>query len=189
MPKFHNPGTLRIIWYTHDGSRGIKDFELHEYALVREKFDVLLALDDVRRVVIMGYSGQNPYVRDAGAGGWGERKGKLEKEMDRMQEESKRAREAKEKIETAKIDANRAEGSNAHMSLKTGPSLIPTSNSTDVKKGRYTGMDSAKEGRTGTILDIEDIIERSDRADEEKRREAEEKTWKENDGLLSGEMV
>jgi hypothetical protein len=40
----------------------MKDYELHEYALVRRNFDVLLDLPEVRRVVIMGYSGQNPYI-------------------------------------------------------------------------------------------------------------------------------
>jgi hypothetical protein len=61
-PKFHKPGRLRIIWYTHDGYRGFKDYELYEFALVRKNFDALLDLDEVRRVVIMGYSEQNPYT-------------------------------------------------------------------------------------------------------------------------------
>lgn len=41
----------------------------------------------------------------------------------------------------------------------------------------------------GELVDIEGIIEQSDRQDEEKRRKVEDKTWKESEGLLSGEMV
>jgi hypothetical protein len=178
VPKFHHPGTLRVIWWTHDGSQGMKDFELHDYILVREKFDVLLDLEDVRRVVVMGYSGQNPYVRNQGMAGWGERKGQLEKEKEKMEEEARRAREAKEREE-----AKWREERGLNTDLKKGPAFNPGVGSSK------EGMDNAKEGRVGTILDIEDIIEQSERAEEERLRELEEKTFKENDGLLSGEMV
>jgi hypothetical protein len=172
VPKFHNTGTLRIIWWTHDGNRGLKDFELHEFMIVREKFDVLLALPDVRRVLIMGYSGQNPYLLRPGGRG-----DKLEREMGRMEAEGKRAREARDRDEGMGADSGgkNGEGSSTGGGLGAG--------------SRYQGMDNTKEGRGNAILDIEDIIERSDRAEEEKRREQEERLWKENDGLLSGEMV
>jgi hypothetical protein len=63
VPKFHPPGKLRIVWYTHDGSQGLKDYDLHQYVHVRDNFDVLLDRPEIHRVIIMGYSGQNPYVR------------------------------------------------------------------------------------------------------------------------------
>lgn len=45
------------------------------------------------------------------------------------------------------------------------------------------------EGKTGTLVDIEEVIEQNDRAEEEKRRRESDKIWEENEGLLSGEMV
>jgi hypothetical protein len=161
VPKFHNPGILRVIWYTHDGSRGFKDYDLHEYATVRDSFDVLLALPEVRRVVIMGYSGQNPYIlgKRQGNGKESERVDKLESEMDRIKEEGRRAR----------LEQRRMEGRDV--------------------KDRYQAADNSKEGRTGKLVDINAVIEKSDRVEEQRRKEQEDKTWKENDGLLSGEMV
>jgi hypothetical protein len=38
----------------------MKDYDLHEYEQVRANFDVLLNIPEIRRVVIQGYSGQNP---------------------------------------------------------------------------------------------------------------------------------
>jgi hypothetical protein len=161
VPKFHNPGTLRVIWYTNGGSRGFKDYDLHEYATVRDSFDVLLALPEVRRVVIMGYSGQNPYIlgKRQGNGKESERADKLESEMDRIKEEGRRAR----------LEQRKMEGRDW--------------------KDRYQAADSNKEGRTGKLVDINAVIEKSDKVEEQRRKEQEDKTWKENDGLLSGEMV
>lgn len=86
VPKFHEPGKLRIIWWTQEGNEGMKDYELHQYALVRDNFDVLLALPEVRRVVIMGYSGQNPYVLgDRGTNPWAEKFGREWKRTKRQQ--------------------------------------------------------------------------------------------------------
>lgn len=62
VPKPLNPGQLRIVWWTHEGHQGMKDYELHQYELVRNNFDSLLNLPDVRRVLIEGYSGQNPFI-------------------------------------------------------------------------------------------------------------------------------
>lgn len=165
VPKFLNPGTLRIIWYTYDGNEGLKDYELHEYALVRDNFDVLLKLDEVRRVVIMGYSGQNPYILgDGGRNPWQDR---FEREFKRMGVEGRQARLAQEKTEhgMGKEERERMERE---------------------KKER---LDNSKEARMGKLVDIEGIIEEHDRAEEERMRIKRETHWKESDGLLTGEMV
>jgi signal transduction histidine kinase len=165
VPKFLNPGTLRIIWYTHDGNEGLKDYELHEYALVRDNFDVLLRLDEVRRVVIMGYSGQNPYILgDGGRNPWQDR---FQREFKKMGREGREAKLAQEKMEGTvhREDRDRKERE---------------------KKER---LDNSKEARTGKLVDIEGVIEEHDRAEEERMRIAREAHWKESDGLLTGEMV
>ncbi len=117
----------------------MKDYELHEHAQVRGNFHLLLGMEEVRRVVIWGYSGQNPYILGGeGRNLWvekGKRQGREEEE-----------------------------------------------------KNKET-MDNSKEGRTGMLVDIEDVIARHDKAEEAKRREEEGKIWKENEGLLSGQMV
>jgi hypothetical protein len=48
---------------------------------------------------------------------------------------------------------------------------------------------SDSKGKTGTLVDIEEVIDQNDRAEEERRRIESDKTWQENEGLLSGEMV
>ncbi|RAL62344.1 hypothetical protein DID88_004910 [Monilinia fructigena] len=40
--KFHNPGTLRIIFWTAEGKECIKDYELHEYKVVREAWEIVV---------------------------------------------------------------------------------------------------------------------------------------------------
>ncbi len=112
-------------------------------------------------MVIMGYSGQNPYIlgKRQGNGKESERVDKLESEMDRIKEEGRRAR----------LEQRRMEGRDV--------------------KDRYQAADNSKEGRTGKLVDINAVIEKSDRVEEQRRKEQEDKTWKENDGLLSGEMV
>jgi hypothetical protein len=164
VPRFLNPGTLRIIWYTHDGNEGMKDYELHEYALVRENFDVLLGLDEVRRVVVMGYSGQNPYI--LGAGGRNPWQDKFRREFQKMDREAREAKEAQETVER-------------------GFSIDERKQTEKEKKERLGSRDS----RAGKIVDIEGIIEEHDREEEEKMRILREKHWKESDGLLTGEMV
>jgi hypothetical protein len=64
VTKFHPPGQLRIIWWTNDGTRGMQDYDLHKYALVRDNFYALDAMKEVTRVIVMGYPGQNPYMLD-----------------------------------------------------------------------------------------------------------------------------
>jgi len=51
------------------------------------------------------------------------------------------------------------------------------------------GHRSDDKGKSGTLVDIEEVIEQNDRAEEERRRLESEKIWEENEGLLSGEMV
>ena len=158
VPPILRYGTLRIEWWTHDAHHGLKDYQLHEYVLVKQNFDLLIGMkDEVRRVIVKGWAGQNPFVhteegrrlasgifyadkKGLGAGrelgGWGD----LEREKKRRQQQ-----EARFNAET--------------------------------------------EGRSGTVVDIEGVIEAHDRKEEERRREEEGKIWKENEGLLSGGMV
>lgn len=145
VPKYHGPGTLRIIWYTQDGNQGMKDYGLHEYAQVRDNFDVLLDLPEVRRVLIMGYSGQNPYLYVGDGSGLGEK-------MDKSRREKERGGKARQERQKEVFD-------------------------------------NEEEGRTGKAVDIEGLIEMHDKKEEEKRREVEERIWKENEGLLTGNMV
>jgi hypothetical protein len=139
----------------------MKDYELHQYALVRENFDVLLAMPEVRRVVIMGYAGQNPYiVGDRGTNPWAEKFGR---DWTRLKKERQRA----------------AVGASGMKSEKE---------EVDEERTRER-MDASKEGRIGKVVDIEKIIEENDRVEEEARRKEEERIAHENEGLLSGEMV
>jgi len=137
----------------------MKDYELHEYALVRRNFDVLLELDEVRRVVVIGYSGQNPYV--LGAGGRNPFQDRFARELKKANRDAKHA-----KLEQKKMEK--------------GPSVAQET------KQR---MDSSNKGSTGRLIDIEEIIEEHDRDEEERMRIARERHWKESDGLLTGEMV
>lgn len=53
----------------------------------------------------------------------------------------------------------------------------------------FIGAPKIEKGKSGTLVDIEDVIEQNDRAEEERRRVDGDKIWRENEGLLSGEMV
>jgi hypothetical protein len=88
VPRPHLPGNLRVIWYTTDGNQGLKDYQLHEYAQVRENFDELLKMDEIRRVVIMGYPSENPYVVEPGG-----KKSKLAKQLDKKMQRIREDRE------------------------------------------------------------------------------------------------
>jgi hypothetical protein len=139
----------------------MKDYELHQFALVRENFDVLLALPEVRRVVIMGYSGQNPYVLgDRGSNPWAEKFGR---DWARLRHERKQA--------------------------SVGASGMKTEKEEEDEEKTRARMDASKEGRVGKLVDIEKIIEENDKAEEEARQREEERIVHENEGLLSGEMV
>lgn len=139
----------------------MKDYELHQYALVRENFDVLLAMPEVRRVVIMGYPGQNPYiVGDRGTNPWAEKFGR---DWQRLRRETKRA--------------------------SVGARGMKTEKEEEDEERTQERMDASKEGRVGKLVDIEKLIEDNDRLEEEARKKEEERITSENDGLLSGEMV
>lgn len=63
VPPILRYGTLRIEWWTHDKHHGLKDYQLHEFVLVKQNFDLLVGMhDEVRRVSVRGWEGQNPYV-------------------------------------------------------------------------------------------------------------------------------
>lgn len=46
-----------------------------------------------------------------------------------------------------------------------------------------------KKSQSGMLLDIEEVIEQNDKAEEERQRIESARIWEENEGLLSGEMV
>jgi hypothetical protein len=98
VPRPHLPGNLRVIWYMTDGNQGLKDYQLHEYVQVRENFNELLKMDEIRRVVIMGYPSENPYTIEAGG-----KKSKLAKQLDKkMQRIREDRREVKKNMEKDK---------------------------------------------------------------------------------------
>jgi len=69
----------------------MKDYELHEYTLVRQAFDEALKQPDVARCMVMGFSGQNPYVNASGGSNpWVEkfkREAKAEKQRQKFADE------------------------------------------------------------------------------------------------------
>jgi len=95
VPKPLEPGMLRLIFWTHDNSQGIKDYPLHEYAGVQDAFNEALQQPEVRRCMVMGFSGQNPYILgDGGKNPWVE---KFEREARNRKREQKET-ERKEKL-------------------------------------------------------------------------------------------
>jgi len=62
VPPFLEPGELRIVWWTTDGNEGNKDYPLRKYREVRDQYETLLNHPDVKRCLITGYPGQNPYA-------------------------------------------------------------------------------------------------------------------------------
>lgn len=63
VPPVLRYGTLRIEWWTHSNHHGLKDYQLHEFVLVKQNFDLLVSMhDEVRRVLVRGWEGQNPFV-------------------------------------------------------------------------------------------------------------------------------
>lgn len=76
----------------------------------------------------------------------------------------------------AKILQGRAEGTTRDNRFSGG-------NDNKESSGSHNG------GRMGTLVDIDGVIEQNDKEEEERRRIDADKIWKENEGLLSGEMV
>ncbi|KAM3420004.1 hypothetical protein BST61_g3315 [Cercospora zeina] len=52
-------GYLRIVFFTHTGTQGQKDFPLHKWEAVKEMFDSLS--EEGFRPYIIGYSNENPF--------------------------------------------------------------------------------------------------------------------------------
>ncbi|CZS94541.1 uncharacterized protein RAG0_04489 [Rhynchosporium agropyri] len=101
VPKFHETGVLRIYFWTIDGTQGLKDYELREYQKVKEDWNKLLDLPDVRRALVMGYSGQNPYT--LGNNPWVE---KFQREAKKAARAVKEREEWDEKSRQRKRDNN-----------------------------------------------------------------------------------
>ena len=53
------PAHLRIIWYTHVGNQGTRDFPIYKADAVKEMYDSLAA--EGFRPMILGWSAENPY--------------------------------------------------------------------------------------------------------------------------------
>lgn len=60
-----DPGNIRLIWYTHVGNEGIRDFPLYKAEVVKEMFDSLAT--EGFRPMILGWSGENPYPMIGGS--------------------------------------------------------------------------------------------------------------------------
>ncbi|KAI9053651.1 hypothetical protein LZ554_002605 [Drepanopeziza brunnea f. sp. 'monogermtubi'] len=88
VPKFHELGVLRIYFYTQEGKIGHKDYELREYEKVKEDWNKALELPEVRRAVVMGYSGQNPYT--LGHNPWVEKFKKDKRNQERAEAQRKK---------------------------------------------------------------------------------------------------
>ncbi|KXL50444.1 hypothetical protein M433DRAFT_176420 [Acidomyces richmondensis BFW] len=59
------PGKIRLVWYTHAGNEGQRDYPLYMAYTVKEMFDSLS--DEGFRPMIVGYSAENPYPMIGGA--------------------------------------------------------------------------------------------------------------------------
>lgn len=60
-----DPGQLRLIWYTHVGTEGHRDFPLHRAYAVKDMFDSLS--DAGFRPMVLGWSGENPFPMIGGS--------------------------------------------------------------------------------------------------------------------------
>ena len=69
----------RLIIIQTDGKEGNRDYELKEHDEVRRGFEKLAGLQEVARVMVLGYASQNPYAI------YGE-----ESEFERLEREKKR---------------------------------------------------------------------------------------------------
>jgi hypothetical protein len=60
-----DPGMLRLIWYTHAGNEGSREFPLHKADAVKEMFDSLS--DEGFRPMVLGWSAENPFPMIGGS--------------------------------------------------------------------------------------------------------------------------
>ncbi|KAL1303445.1 hypothetical protein AAFC00_006834 [Neodothiora populina] len=109
VPKALYPGNLRLTWWTTDNKQGLRDYELHQHALVKLQYDSLCELPDVRRCMILGFSGQNPYILTFGQNIWQE-KFKREKRANNAkwlspEEREKRLAERQKRLDAAGVAA------------------------------------------------------------------------------------
>ncbi|TKA80078.1 hypothetical protein B0A55_02472 [Friedmanniomyces simplex] len=54
-----DPGNIQLVWYTHAGAQGTRNYPLHKSLLVKEMFDSLST--EGFRPLILGWSAENPY--------------------------------------------------------------------------------------------------------------------------------
>ncbi|KAK1061674.1 hypothetical protein LTR12_009008 [Friedmanniomyces endolithicus] len=54
-----DPGKIQLVWYTHAGAQGTRNYPLHKCHLVKEMFDSLST--EGFRPLILGWSAENPY--------------------------------------------------------------------------------------------------------------------------------
>ncbi|KAK0260232.1 hypothetical protein LTR91_011246 [Friedmanniomyces endolithicus] len=54
-----DPGKIQLLWYTHAGAQGTRNYPLHKCHLVKEMFDSLST--EGFRPLILGWSAENPY--------------------------------------------------------------------------------------------------------------------------------
>ncbi|KAK5127813.1 hypothetical protein LTR85_004929 [Meristemomyces frigidus] len=68
-PSYHTPdlepGKLRLVWYTHAGSEGTRDYPLWNAYTVKDMFDSLYT--EGFRPMLMGFSNENPYREIGGS--------------------------------------------------------------------------------------------------------------------------
>lgn len=106
LPLFRDTQTRLSLTLTPaqtDNTEGLRDYELHQHALVKIQYDSLCDVPDVNRCLIMGYSGQNPYVMTYGHNIWQE-KFKKERRSNNAkwlseEERSKRRAEREKRLE------------------------------------------------------------------------------------------
>ncbi|KAK3051233.1 hypothetical protein LTR09_007629 [Extremus antarcticus] len=60
-----DPGMIRLIWYTHVGNEGHRDYALHRAYAVKEMFDSLS--EGGFRPMVLGWSGENPFPMIGGS--------------------------------------------------------------------------------------------------------------------------
>lgn len=103
LPRHPNPLSPTLTPAQTDNTEGLRDYELHQHALVKIQYDSLCDVPDVNRCLIMGYSGQNPYVMTYGHNIWQE-KFKKERRSNNAkwlseEERSKRRAEREKRLE------------------------------------------------------------------------------------------
>ena len=60
-----DPGNIRLIWYTHVGNQGTRDYPLYRAYAVKEMFDSLS--QEGFRPMVLGWSGENPFPMIGGS--------------------------------------------------------------------------------------------------------------------------